>query len=883
MRRTVIVSGGHAAAMRRLHAARQGEHGLQVFTIEQAAQRLAGGFLRLVDGDTLARLAVEAVTDTPAAELGDLARIAELPGLPGALAATLDKAWQAGIDLEKEATERPGVQRLATLAKLEHAVVGRLPPGMLRPRELALRAIRNIRNVGAVLGRIELDYLLDVAPCWRVLMLALHRPGMLLWRSNEQLDARCGHVAPSWWETACKDQTHEALMEPSIRSVTGATARHEVIEAMRWARSLLAQGVDAGDIAFAAASPGEYDDLVLAMSAEASLPVHFAHGRRALSTRDGQAAAALADILLHGLSQDRVRRLSALAHEADVPFGRLPEGWLYKLPHAAPLGAPERWRQAVAGWPTETTAILLPAIDLLARGTEAAAEAGETFLRGGARLLWRRALLRTPATALEGSLGALRLSDTVEAAAAIGWMHAATLACCPRPHAWLFGLNARTWPRAASEDPLLPDHVVSSTRVDPLPVTEADRLAFRAIRGTTSGTLVCSASRRDATGRLLGLSPLMPDVPERLRRARVPEHAMSEEDRLMARPTEFAGTVRAASAASCWSNWNDTAVTAHDGLVRPEHPALLRALDRLHSATSLKMLLRNPLGFAWRYALGWRESDAAVAALELDNLEFGNLVHQLLDAALPSIGDAGGVGRAGESAVHAAVMAARAQVAALWEATKAVPPALLWDATLDRAVAMATTALCWPLPALPESRSYAEVSFGTPKADPANDPWDPTKPVTIPGTAIKIQGRIDRIDVSAGNKHARLVDYKTGKPRNPGELNGGGELQRCLYAFVVQAMLGEAVEVEAMLLFPRGNGACFPLSDAKATLRTLTEALERAGDSMRNGRALPGPDTGVTYDDLLFALPAGPGSMAGCKAEAARLLLGDAALIWEVA
>ncbi len=103
MRHTVIVSGGHPAATRRLRAARQGEHGLQVLTIEQAALRLAGGFLRMVDGDTLARLAAEAVTDTSAVELGDLARIAELPGLPAALAATLDKVWQAGIDLEKEA------------------------------------------------------------------------------------------------------------------------------------------------------------------------------------------------------------------------------------------------------------------------------------------------------------------------------------------------------------------------------------------------------------------------------------------------------------------------------------------------------------------------------------------------------------------------------------------------------------------------------------------------------------------------------------------------------------------------------------------------------------------------------------------------------------
>ena len=203
--------------------------------------------------------------------------------------------------------------------------------------------------------------------------------------------------APAWWDEAGGGVTPEAATAPTLRAVTCATARHEVIEAMRWARGLLASGnVHAGEIAFAAAAPGEYDDLLLAISEEANLDVHFAHGRRALTTRDGQAAAALADILLHGLSQDRVRRLARLAHDADTPFGRLPEDWARALPRAAPLGTPERWRQATAALPAQMAEllpadarlqVLLPAIDLLHAGAAKAAEAGEVFLRGAARLL----------------------------------------------------------------------------------------------------------------------------------------------------------------------------------------------------------------------------------------------------------------------------------------------------------------------------------------------------------------------------------------------------------------------------------------------------------------------------------------------------------------
>lgn len=879
MKRTVIVADGHATAARRLRAARAGEQGLQVMTIEQVAQRLAGGFLRPVDGETLFRLATEAVKAATPTELGDLAEISDLPGLPGALAATLDRVWRENIRLEDEAAKRPGAPRLRTLATLERAVLDQLPPGMLRPRDLAGRAHSNIRNAEAVLGPVELDYLLDVDPCWQVLVLLLHRPRRVYWRSNEQMNSQ-GHRPPIWWDSACGDQTYDPVTRPATRAVTCATARHEVIEAFRWARCLLARGVPAGSIAFAAAAPGEYDDLVLAMAAEANLPVHFAHGRRALATRDGQAAAALTDVVLHGLSQDRVRRLAALAHDDGTVFANLPEGWIRDLPRAAPLGTLRRWQQATAGFPAATLAILLPAIEQLAQGPDAAAELGETFLRGPARLLWRQALLRAPATALEGSLGALRLLDTAEANTSIGWMHAATLACCPRPHAWLLGLNARTWPREATEDPLLPDHLLPRQYVQT--ITDADRRAFHAIRGTVAETLVCSASRRDATGRLLGLSPLMPGEPERLRRARIPEHAMSEADRLMARPAEFANTPRASSAAGCWTNWHVLALTAHDGLVRPNHPVLLRALDRIHSATSLSMLLRNPVGFTWRYALGWRDSVTGEEALELDAMQFGSLVHGLLEAALPAIADAGGMGRAGAGAVQVAVAGARTAVAARWEAEQPVPPTLLWHATLDRAAAMAITALNWKITPLPGARSHAEVTFGQADANPANDPWDPRQTVAIPGTGIRIAGRIDRIDIAADGTRARLVDYKTGKPRDPGALDGGRELQRCLYAFAAQALLGAGVEVEASLLFPRGDGACHSLADTAGTLQTLTAALNFSCASLRAGCALPGPDTGGNYDDLVFALPAGPGSALGRKKDAARDRLGDAAAIWEV-
>jgi RecB family exonuclease len=297
----------------------------------------------------------------------------------------------------------------------------------------------------------------------------------------------------------------------------------------------------------------------------------------------------------------------------------------------------------------------------------------------------------------------------------------------------------------------------------------------------------------------------------------------------------------------------------------------------------LRKLLRSPIGFAWEYALGWREPDSGAEAMELDPMEFGALVHRLLETALPQIEAAGGLSHIAPGQIAAIVQAARVAVAAQWEATSAVPPTLLWHVTLERAERMAITALTLPMPDMAVGRSYAEVPFGADEATVRDLPWDSSAAVTIPGTDLRIRGFIDRLDLTPDGRRARVVDYKTGRPSDPGMLNGGQELQRCLYAAAVRAMLGETVEVEAALLFPLGDGAYYPLADSASALDRLTTALLIARDTLLKGRALPGPDTGLKYDAMAFAMPASPGAMTERKRAAAAALLGDAALIWEQA
>lgn len=92
--------------------------------------------------------------------------------------------------------------------------------------------------------------------------------------------------------------------------VSCASPRAAVVEALRWIRELIASGGARPDeIAVCATASEDWDDHMLVLAADAGLPVHFSDGVPALASQEGQTCAALADVLLNGLSQDRVRRL----------------------------------------------------------------------------------------------------------------------------------------------------------------------------------------------------------------------------------------------------------------------------------------------------------------------------------------------------------------------------------------------------------------------------------------------------------------------------------------------------------------------------------------------------------------------------------------------
>lgn len=879
-RRTVVAHGRMAMRELRLGAARQRSHGLQIMSFEQLAVRLAGGFARPIDDESL-RIAILAVL--PTTPLGELESIKLLPGMIEASTDTLHKAWRAALDLSSRAHEHP---RLDSIARLESAVLAQLPPGMMRPCDLVAAACQRLDHARAVLGPVEIVGITELSPCWRPLLRALTDYIPVTWTAGPR-------PTPPWLEATGVSISRAAPQAPAVQTESAATAYHEAIEALRWARALLASDeAEPADIAIAAASTADYDDHFLSLRADANLDLHFIHGTKVTTTREGQAAAALADILVRGLSQTRMRRLAALCGSEAGPFQSLAAGWLRILPTDAPLASVSAWmrllgRLSAADWPDQQdhNQTLRGIVELLGKGHGAAEEIGAALLSGRALAIWRKALLAGPTGSLNTTLESLKQDDGLEACVSVAWMPASALAASPRPFVRLIGLNSSRWPRGISEDRLISDHVVPTAELDPLPVAAADRRDFETILATTERQLVLSRARRDSEGRLLGRSSLLGAHGEEIyvRRNAVPAHAFSETDRLMARSQEFAREPQAVAATTCWRNWHRKEVTPHDGLVCANHPLLLAILDRTQSASSLRLLLRNPLGFVWRYAMRLRMPESGADPLVLDALGMGDLIHMTLDLALQKLETSGGLAKADEAQIAAMVHQAASEVAGVWESERPVPPAVIWRRTLDDARLLTSRALTYGDQALPDARSYGEVAFGglEPKSD-TDRPWDPAIPVEIPGAGFRINGYIDRLDLSGDGKRALVRDYKTGRPpKEDISLDGGRELQRCLYAFAVKALLGPDISISASLLFPREQ-VDFQLADPEATLVEITSYLQAARANIVAGQALIGPDTGGPYDDLAFALPANAGATY-CKRKlpAAIEMFGDAAQVWE--
>ena len=828
--RTAVVQGRLAYAMRRAAAARSNEHGLQILTLPQLAARLAGGLKRPASRESI-EAGIIAALGTPE-RFEELAPVCEMPGMIRALDRTLQKIWRSGFDLR--GSRYRNLPRVRDLAYIEDVIRETLQPGENLLPDLEQLARSQIDTAEAVLGSITIDGVHGVDPLWRPLLNELRAHVKLVWQAP-------AGASTDWF---LGDIEITEVSRPEEWAFGCATPGHEALEAMRWARSLIASGTaKPHEIAIAATSTAAWDDEFAALATSSKLPISFVSGRPALTTWDGQRCAALADVLHNGLSQARIRRLLSVCRGQSKFLEDLPNGSL-PVPGQASLTTADDWDRALRPHPQHAS-VLVPLLRELEQGPDAALKAGEMLLARGALALWNEALRRAPASALMFTLESLRVPDDRDSAGSIAWCSAEQLAGAPRPFVWLLGLTSTDWPRTGGVDPLLPGYLVPATEVDPDPVENMDRRCFRIIKGAARQVMLSSA-RLSSQGTKASASALLPAKVTTLYRDRTPRHAFSESDRLLARQMDIEGDPLAARAAASWTDWNRRNLTPHDGMIGQPHPMLAELLARPQSPTSLSLLLRDPLVYVWYYALGWRDLVHKERALTLPADDYGRLVHELLRRAVDHLEPRPGFPSANRHEIEEALDIAEAAIVADWPAHTDVPPPVLWVNTVRQAREMGLLALTRNPFEQAGVRSWTEVPFGGEVREPTSLidlPWDHALPVVIPGTDVRIVGSIDRLDLWPGSVEVHVTDYKTGqRPKKPEErvLAGGQELQRALYDLACRTLLEEEARRVVRLMYLRAPVSEYILKDPDAAIEKLGRWVALARSALEAGTIYTG-------------------------------------------
>jgi hypothetical protein len=163
-----------------------------------------------------------------------------------------------------------------------------------------------------------------------------------------------------------------------------------------------------------------------------------------------------------------------------------------------------------------------------------------------------------------------------------------------------------------------------------------------------------------------------------------------------------------------------------------------------------------------------------------------------------------------------------------------------------------------------------EAAFGVEWREGAGPPLTYRLP---DGTEIRLCGTIDRIDLSPDGRHARILDYKTGRvrsPRTPDRLGRGRALQLPIYRLAAEALLpagGREPAVDEAQYYPvigpdAGARIRFTQAGWDARRADFDRVLQLIVDGIRAGRFFQRPSTCAPRGPCAFDL--------ACGAERAR-------------
>lgn len=612
----------------------------------------------------------------------------------------------------------------------------------------------------------------------------------------------------------------------TVERTSCATPLHEAMEAVAWAVQCV-RTTTPGAVAIAAPALATHEDDLEAVAAEHGLTLAHTAGVRALASTAGQELSALAALAEQGPSPTRIERaMRACAHPQCL---------------AAALNA----------------------------GASAEATAQATLSAGALALYEALKNKALELGSLSAALAAHRGEDTTTAQNTVAFGTITDTADAGRTSVWVLGLTTQAWPPGRGRaNPVLSEEDAAQLGLAPADRSARAHANLDTLARSAGTALVVSHPRREPDGRAT-IAAALPGT-----------GATRALTRTRTEPKRARNRERAHSAKACADAWSTSAITAHDGLVRSAHPAIGAITDRPQSASSLRRMLRNPLGFVWRYALGWDERDVDTPGAPLDPRGWGNLIHESLENAIGSLEDAKLASLETHQREEMAALAVQ-RTGARWRSVGQGPSQALWPATARRA-----SALCaWALGQAPlntdTETSIAELGFGGAHMRADNDAA-PTAEIRLPVSGLAISGYIDRADFDATGTMVRIIDWKSGRQRSRScEIDAGRELQRCLYAAAGAAINAHGEPPEAWLVYVRERTSA-KMRDVAGALTQIDTAASAALAALASGAAPPGPDAGNAWDPLSFALPANAEERyLVTKESAAREALGALPALWE--
>jgi ATP-dependent helicase/nuclease subunit B len=286
------------------------------------------------------------------------------------------------------------------------------------------------------------------------------------------------------------------------------------------------------------------------------------------------------------------------------------------------------------------------------------------------------------------------------------------------------------------------------------------------------------------------------------------------------------------------SRWKTRSFTAHDGIAASAE-ALKAARDfslagKGVSPTRLETYAACPFKYFLGHILGVEKLVEPERAQSIDPLDRGSLIHRVLYDFYEELGKERGVPFRLKGSDEKKLLSLAGRCLEDFEKTGVTGFPALWE--LESSGILEDLGVFFDLELEEEEflPAYFELRFGMEESEEKDSAFSTREPAIIRAGkhALRLRGRIDRIDLSPGRNEARVVDYKSGrKYGKENDLEGGTRLQLPLYLLAAQQLLGKknrnlkVARAEYYFMTDRGRFARVGF-DAEA-LAAMQKRLER--------------------------------------------------------